>query len=209
MEASANVRRVNLSNMSAVNAVQLSHLLMRDCVRAGSVAVDATAGNGHDTRLLAELVGPSGQVHAFDVQQEAIAATAVRMRSAEIDSIVRLHHAGHETAAEVLAGEGVTSIGAAMFNLGYLPGGNKAIITQPATTCQAISSLLPLIEVGGLVTLVLYCGHRGGTEEAAAVISLTACLPANEFATYHFRPLNQGGSPPQLVAIQRHASRPR
>ena len=37
-------------------------------VRSGDIAVDATAGNGHDTLFLAERVGPAGQVYAFDIQ---------------------------------------------------------------------------------------------------------------------------------------------
>lgn len=40
-------------------------------VLPGDTVVDATAGNGHDTVFLARLAGPSGQVHAFDVQEEA------------------------------------------------------------------------------------------------------------------------------------------
>ena len=44
-------------------------------VLPGDTVVDATAGNGHDTVFLARLAGPSGQVHAFDVQEEAIRAT--------------------------------------------------------------------------------------------------------------------------------------
>lgn len=37
-------------------------------LRPGDVAVDATAGNGHDTLFLAQAVGPSGTVYAIDVQ---------------------------------------------------------------------------------------------------------------------------------------------
>jgi ubiquinone/menaquinone biosynthesis C-methylase UbiE len=37
-------------------------------LRPGDVAVDATCGNGHDTLFMAQCVGPSGCVHAVDVQ---------------------------------------------------------------------------------------------------------------------------------------------
>ena len=37
-------------------------------VRPGDTVVDATCGNGHDTKWLAQAVGPSGRVFAFDIQ---------------------------------------------------------------------------------------------------------------------------------------------
>lgn len=41
----------------------------------GDIAVDATMGKGNDTVLLAELVGISGKVYAFDIQREAVGIT--------------------------------------------------------------------------------------------------------------------------------------
>lgn len=37
-------------------------------VRPGDTVVDATCGNGHDTKWLAQAVGPSGRVVAIDIQ---------------------------------------------------------------------------------------------------------------------------------------------
>ena len=47
-------------------------------VRPGDTVVDATMGNGHDTCLLAGLVGAEGHVYAFDVQQQALEMTGAR-----------------------------------------------------------------------------------------------------------------------------------
>ncbi len=50
-----------------------ARFLAADCLRRfllpGDIAVDATMGNGHDTQMLCELVGESGHVYAFDVQE--------------------------------------------------------------------------------------------------------------------------------------------
>ena len=63
----------------------------------GDAVVDATAGNGHDTVFLARLAGPSGQVHAFDVQEEAIRATRERLeKEGLLTPSVRLHLASHD-----------------------------------------------------------------------------------------------------------------
>ena len=56
-------------------AVEWSHAILTERLRPGDVVVDATAGNGHDTVFLAEHVLPGGRVFAFDVQEEAVAAT--------------------------------------------------------------------------------------------------------------------------------------
>ena len=72
-------------------------------VSPGDAVVDATAGNGHDTVFLARLVGPSGQVHAFDVQEEAIRATRERLeKEGLLTPSVRLHLASHDRLAELV-----------------------------------------------------------------------------------------------------------
>ena len=36
--------------------------------REGDTVVDATCGNGHDSKWLAQAVGPTGTLYAFDIQ---------------------------------------------------------------------------------------------------------------------------------------------
>ena len=55
--------------------VEFSHLLMSRHISAGAVVIDATAGNGHDSLMLANLVGDEGRVYAFDIQEKAISNT--------------------------------------------------------------------------------------------------------------------------------------
>ena len=55
----------------------LAHELIRPFIREGDLVIDATCGNGHDTLFLAECVGASGKVLAFDVQEIAVASSKV------------------------------------------------------------------------------------------------------------------------------------
>lgn len=48
------------------------------------------------------------------------------------------------------------------FNLGYLPGGNKSIITASNTTVLALKAAESVLMPGGLISLVVYIGHPGG-----------------------------------------------
>lgn len=141
-----------------------AHRLVRERVRAGDVVVDATVGNGHDTVFLAGLVGETGTVIGFDVQEAALAKTRGRVPVA-LRNAVELHGLGHERMTEVVQ----TPVKAVMCNLGYLPGGDKALITQAETTVSALRQALALLAPGGIVTVVVYTGHEGAREEADAV----------------------------------------
>jgi len=48
------------------------------------------------------------------------------------------------------------------FNLGYLPGGDKDIITVSETTSLALEAAKRILMPGGLISIVVYVGHPGG-----------------------------------------------
>lgn len=55
--------------MNLRGILPFAHDTLRKVVRPGDYVIDATCGNGHDTLLLAELVGINGHVLGFDIQQ--------------------------------------------------------------------------------------------------------------------------------------------
>ena len=155
---------------------RLAHRRLAEVLAPGDAAIDATAGNGHDTLFLAQAVGAAGEVHAFDVQAAALAASATRLDAAGVRERVTLHHAGHETMlARLPALRG--RVAAITFNLGYLPGGDHALTTLPATTLAALEQALALLRPGGLLSVLAYRGHPGGQEEAEAVAAWLAERP--------------------------------
>ena len=48
------------------------------------------------------------------------------------------------------------------FNLGYLPKGDKSVITEIRSTVQALESAISLVRPKGVITIVSYVGHQGG-----------------------------------------------
>lgn len=179
--------------------VPLSHLMLRRFVHHGDRAVDATCGNGNDTLLLAELVGAGGRVWAFDIQQEAIHRTCRRLAEAGLAERVELVPAGHETLAAHVPG----GISAAVFNLGYLPGGDRSIVTRPETTGAALAQALGILRPGGIAALTIYPGHDGGTEEQQAVQSLIDRLEPREFHAWRMGQLNVSAGAPYFILIQK------
>ncbi len=182
-----------------LRTTELAHYLVRQTLEPGDWAVDATVGNGHDTRFLAELVGPSGRVLGFDVQAAALAAAG-----RQVDGLaqVTLVHASHETLSERLPEEGRERLAAVMFNLGYLPGADHEVTTEAETTLAGLRQALANLKVRGLVTMVLYPGHPGGAEEAEAVRTFAATLP-EDFAVAHYARFNARRPAPELLAIER------
>lgn len=179
--------------------IQYAQTLLKKSVSEGEIAVDATAGNGHDTLFLANLVGDNGYVYAFDVQKEAVDATLHRLLDNALEHRAIVLKDGHENVAKYIN----KPVAAAIFNLGYLPGGNHEIITQPDTTIQAIESLLSLLKVGGVIVLVVYYGHEGGKDERNEVIEFVSSLPQKHVHVLRYEFMNQKNDPPFIIALEK------
>ncbi len=169
-------------------ALHFSHQLLKEVVEPGDFVIDATMGNGHDTAFLAELVGPSGEVFAFDIQKEALINTEQKLTELNLLPQTTLFPLGHEHLHAVLDEE--TEITAAIFNLGYLPKSNKEIITKPATTKQALDGLLPHLVKGSRIILVVYYGHEGGSEELDLVTNYTQAFTTRLFTVSYVMSLS-------------------
>jgi predicted methyltransferase len=186
------------------SAVEFSHQLLRERLRPGDTAIDATAGNGRDTLFLTQLTGPDGMVFAFDVQEAAISATRHLLeRNGVPPHSWRLIHAGHESMTDSIPARWHGETAAVVFNLGYLPGGDKSLTTTAATTIPAMRAALELLRPGGILVAVLYTGHPAGKDEAAAVAEFAASLPVRRFHAAEYRTLNAKTNPPFVVAVEK------
>ncbi|MCE9518507.1 MAG: hypothetical protein K8R87_02915 [Verrucomicrobia bacterium] len=190
-------------------ALRWSHALLGPRLRAGDVVVDATAGNGHDTVFLAQRVLPGGRVFVFDVQAAALERTKSQIfddkSQIKQPDAIALIHAGHERLEEYLPPELRGGIRAFMFNLGWLPGSDKACITRTETTLTALRKATDWLAEGGMITIVCYPGHDGGDAEANAVEQWAAHLPADSFEAQKIAFLNLDGAPPRCVVLRKRA----
>jgi precorrin-6B methylase 2 len=182
------------------SAVGWAQLLMADRLKKGDAAVDATAGNGHDTLFLSRLVGDAGHIWAFDLQEAAVTETKRRLSDAGISN-AHIIHAGHETMQAHLPAEWQGRLNAIMFNLGYLPGSDKSIITQTETTLQALAISLEMLAPSGLLTVAVYPGHDGGSDEQRAITEWASALPSRAFEVQLFRPINRQANPPECWVV--------
>ena len=187
-----------------LGVLEFAQALAGAALERGNTAVDATAGNGHDTLFLARQVGAAGHVYGFDVQQEALASTKRRLQEGGVLERVELIQAGHECMGRCVPEEDGKPR-AVMFNLGYLPGGDKTCITRPGTTLAALDAAIALLAEGGILTVVLYTGHAGGREEAQAVTAWAKERPQQAYQVLSYRFLNRKNDPPRLIAVEKRS----
>ncbi|MFC0611479.1 class I SAM-dependent methyltransferase [Scopulibacillus daqui] len=183
-------------------AVEFSHHCLSKVIQPGDTVVDATAGNGHDTLFLAKLVGKSGRVYGFDIQEEAIKNTEKRLADDGENEQVTLICRSHHELKNVIPGD--SDIKAAVFNLGYLPKGDKKIVTRPETTIEALQSLQERLHTDGLIVLVVYPGHPEGKIEADALLDYAKQLDQKHWQVLKYEIMNQMNNPPFLIAIERN-----
>lgn len=184
------------------SAVKWAQLLLADRLQSGDIALDATTGNGHDTLFLSRCIGPTGHVYGMDLQAPAIVETHRRLIEAGLtEANFTLIHAGHETMLTHVRPEHHGQIAGIMFNLGYLPGSDKTVITRTETTLTAIQAALQLLKPGGLLTIAVYPGHEGGAQEQSAITAWAAALPPRAWEVQHLRPVNRSASPPECWVI--------
>lgn len=183
------------------NALRYSHTLLKNTIINGDTVIDATVGNGGDTVLLATLVGKTGKVFGFDIQSQAIKTTKQKLLLTGLLPQVSLYNEGHENVGLILPKN--SDIAAAIFNLGYLPKGDKQIITKGETTIQALEFILPHLRKGGLVLVTVYSGHPGGELEKSSVLEFTKNLSQELFTVLYYGFINQKNSPPFLIAIEK------
>jgi predicted methyltransferase len=174
-------------------------------IRPGDTALDATAGNGVDTLFLAKADGVKGAVHAFDIQETALAKTRDRLwkELGEEADRVQLHLASHDQMKELVPVPVHGAVAAVMFNLGYLPGADHTVITRPGTTLPALSAALELLRPGGVLTVAVYPGHEGGRSEADAVDAWASQRPPEACQVMCYRFMNQRNNPPYLIALEK------
>ena len=175
--------------------------ILKDAIMKNDTVIDATVGNGNDTVLLATLVGSTGKVYGFDIQEDAILTTKEKLLLTGLLPQTELILDGHENLDQYIPEE--SNISAITFNLGYLPKSDKSIITTAETTLKALKKGLTRLRKGGLITIMVYYGHDGGAEEKTGVTDFVVSLPQEDYQVLKYAFVNQKNNPPFLYIIEK------
>jgi len=181
-----------------LNTLVLAHKFIAEHVKEGAFCIDATAGKGRDTVFLCRLVGKSGKVLAFDIQEDAIRQTKALIAENGFEDIACVRLDSHSNMENYAALESVDCI---VFNFGWLPGGNHAIFTRPETSIPAIEAGLRLLKPGGIMSLCIYYGGESGYEERDALLTHLATIDNKKYTVIVNSFHNRDGDPPIPVYI--------
>lgn len=183
--------------------VDLARAMVANVLSPGDHVVDATVGNGRDTLWLAQQVGPSGRVLGLDLQREALQRTQERLVASGIEDRVLLVRCGHERLDAILPEHGLMARPkVVMFNLGYLPGGDPSVVTRAETSLAAVRYALRRVVSGGLITVILYPGHREGHLESELILAWANELNENLASMIRCEVVSKTRSPaPWFLAI--------
>lgn len=181
--------------------------LWKHVIQKGDTVIDATCGNGNDTLAMANMVKDEqskGCVYGMDIQEDAIKNTS-SLLDVSLNPIerkcVKLFPICHSRMAEVLPKN--SSVRLVAFNLGYLPGGNKTIITKSDTTKLALKAAKELLVPGGVISIVAYVGHPGGREEYETVQAFASELLIESWVCSQIQMSNRPLAPVLMFMFKR------
>lgn len=164
---------------------------IRGHIKEGGTAVDFTMGNGHDTLWLSDAVGPDGHVYAFDIQQQALDSSS-KLLEAEAKyknyTLILDSHANAENHVK-------EKICVGMFNLGYLPGGDKRITTLRTSTMPAVEAAIRLLDDDGGLLIAVYPGHEEGALEGQMLDGYFETLDRKKICVSKLKIVNSPTSP--------------
>ncbi len=186
-----------------INSTKIAHLLLENKIKNSRVVVDATMGNGYDTLFLCQNVLPKGIVYAFDIQETAVNHTLKLLKdhgySSELESEILCIKDSHENFDKYI----LESVDVFMYNLGYLPGGDKSIVTLSRSTIKSLQSAFSLLNVGGIVSIIIYYRHPGGGLEKQAVENYLENLSNHEFRIFQGSMPYNDHCPPIIYMIEK------
>ena len=185
--------------MANIDLLAMHKLFLNNHIREGGVVADFTMGNGHDTEWLARAVGETGRVYAFDIHEDAVEHTRARLTEAGVIDRCTLILDSHANAADYIH----EPICAGVFNLGYLPGGDRTKTTLHESTRIAVEAAISLVDRDGIILIAVYPGHPEGTVEGNMLDEMLATLDHRKFSVSRLRIINSPTSP-FFFAVERH-----
>lgn len=186
------------------STLELTHYYIKNTLKPGDIAVDATAGNGHDTLFMAQLVGENGKVYAFDIQRSAIENTEKLLDKNGMLGRAHLVCDGHQNMKNHITETG--KVKAVMFNLGYLPGGDHSITTKTETSSAAIQAALDLLCDDGIITIGIYYGKDTGFDEKNGVTEFLKSLDSKKYNILMHDYINRPNCPPMAAVLQKKSN---
>ena len=167
------------------NTKTLIEFFMKNYIDKIKVAVDMTVGNGFDSKNILEILQPE-KLYCFDIQQEALDNSKILLEKYLNCELILENHKNF-----------------AIYNLGYLPKGDKNITTNAEDVEESLKKLLGKLNSKGIIFITFYIGYSAGQIESLEVSKFIQKLNQKEYTILKFTFENQKNNPPYVVMIQK------
>ncbi|MEB3011774.1 class I SAM-dependent methyltransferase [Parvimonas sp. D2] len=177
------------------NTKTLIEFFMKNYISEIKVAVDMTVGNGFDSKNILEILQPK-KLYCFDIQKEALENSKILLEKySNCELILENHKNFYKYVKE--------NIDFAIYNLGYLPKGDKYITTNAEDVEESLKKLLEKLNSKGVIFITFYIGHSAGQIESLEISKFLQNLNQKEYTILKFTFENQKNNPPYVVMIQK------
>lgn len=177
------------------NTKTLIEFFMKNYIDKIKVAVDMTVGNGFDSKNILEILQPE-KLYCFDIQQEALDNSKILLEKYLNCELILENHKNFDKFVK-------ENIDFAIYNLGYLPKGDKNITTNAEDVEESLKKLLGKLNSKGIIFITFYIGYSAGQIESLEVSKFIQKLNQKEYTILKFTFENQKNNPPYVVMIQK------
>lgn len=160
--------------------LDLAFNFWKDLLSPDDRVIDATCGHGYDAFKVLSLI-PDGFLYGLDIQQQACINTTNKLSSCF--SNFEIFCQSHACFPQKIKQGSIKLI---IYNLGYLPKGDKTLTTLKNSTLESLHHALDLLTPSGVLSIMCYVGHKEGAQEQQEVIKWACMLDkTNYLVTYH------------------------
>lgn len=169
----------------------LSHHIIDSYIHNKNIAIDATLGNGYDSDFLS---AKFNKVISFDIQEKPC-----EYYKSKKNSNVEVINDSHDRFDKYVN----SNVDCIVYNLGFLPGGDKNITTTYSSTLKSIEIGLEILNNEGLMLITSYRGHEEGNKEYSMLNEYLLSLPKNKYAVMKHEIINRTNKSPLLFVVEK------
>ena len=177
--------------------LQLAHHIWNLLLKEEDCVIDATCGNGKDSLVLASLLSQKkgSKLICIDIQEQALLNTKglLQEKAPQFFPKIEFLLGSHETLP-------AASPKLIVYNLGYLPKGDKTVTTQVESTVLSVQNALKILLPGGALSIMCYPGHPEGLKEQIVLKKLLNNLHPTSFSVTYCEWSNRTASPCLFIA---------
>ena len=183
--------------------LKLAKSYWENFLKKGDIVIDATVGRGQDSHFLAPLLLDKdiGKLFCIDIQEKAITTSKnllLKNLEKELFKNITFILDSHEILKNIID----IKVNLIVYNLGYLPRGDKTITTKVKTTLSSLKSAFKILDDKGAISIMCYPGHTEGQKEEVAILDYLKNIDNKKFNICYHRWINKEKAP-SFIWIER------